>query len=187
MSDTFKTLNSVDVSRNTEQKGNFTYLSWAFAVRELLKVVPEATWDIHEYGPEDNRRPYMQTPAGCFVKVTVYVDGVGRTQVHPVLDNRNSTVNEPDAFQINTSIMRCLTKAISLHGLGLYIYAGEDLPTVGLTPEQQSHLEHVVQELSKVDSDSAGKVEDNLKNGGIDSTNYKKTVNWMNSKINNRS
>ena len=107
--------------------------------------------------------------------------------MHPVLDNRNSTVKEPDAFQINTSIMRCLTKAISLHGLGLYIYAGEDLPTVGLTSEQEEHLEHVIQELSKVDPDSAGMVTDKLSNGGIDSTNYKKTVNWMNSKINNRS
>jgi hypothetical protein len=70
----------------------------------------------------------MKTPAGAFVQVTVDIDSVKRTQVHPVLDHMNKTVDEPNAFQINNSIQRCLAKAIALHGLGLYIYAGEDLP-----------------------------------------------------------
>jgi len=66
----------------------------------------------------------------AYVEVTVYADGVPATQIHPVLDNYNRAVRDPDSFAVNTSIMRCLTKAISLHGLGLYIYAGEDLPEI---------------------------------------------------------
>lgn len=124
----FQRLSEVNVSGFAEKKGQFTYLSWAWAVIELKKVAPEAYWKIHEWGLEGNKQPYQQTEAGCFVKVTVIAEGIEMTQVHPVLDHRNNTVKTPNAFEVNTSIMRCLTKAISLHGLGLYIYAGEDLP-----------------------------------------------------------
>ena len=117
----FDTLDTIDVSKYTEKKGNFTYLSWAWAVRELLRVDPSATWHIHEWGIEGNRQPYMQTEAGCFVQVTVTVNEVDRTQVHPVLDHRNQPIKQPNAFEINTSIQRCLAKAIALHGLGLYL------------------------------------------------------------------
>jgi len=133
----FEKLDSINVNEYTEKKGQFTYLSWSWAVRELLKVAPDATWIIHKFGETDNQQPYIKTEAGCFVQVTVYVNDVGRTQVHPVLDNRNQTIEKPNAFQVNTSIQRCLAKAIALHGLGLYIYAGEDLPYVEeLTDEQ---------------------------------------------------
>ena len=81
-----------------------------------------------EMEPDTNQCPYMRTPAGYFVQVTLTVNDVPRTQVHPVLDFRNQPVNTPNAFDINTAIQRCLTKAIALQGLGLYIYAGEDLP-----------------------------------------------------------
>lgn len=146
----FDKLDSINVNDYTEKKGNFTYLSWAWAVRELLQVAPDATWKIHEWGIEGNRQPYMQTNAGCFVQVTVTVDGIKRTQVHPVLDHMNKTVAEPNAFQINTSIQRCLAKAIALHGLGLYIYAGEDLPhTTPLTTEQGNTLLKVASKISK--------------------------------------
>jgi hypothetical protein len=124
----FEILSQINVSKYTEKKGKFTYLSWSWAVSELKKVSPEAYWIIHEWGTEGNEQPYQQTESGCFVKVTVIAEGVEMTQIHPVLDNRNNTIKTPTAFEINTSIMRCLTKAISLHGLGLYIYAGEDLP-----------------------------------------------------------
>ena len=116
------------VDEHTQSKGQFKYLSWAIAVRELLKVDPEATWEVHEWGLDGAKQPYMQTQAGCFVKVTVWSGGIARTQVHPILDNRNATIAEPNAFQVNSSIQRCLAKAIALHGLGLYIYAGEDIP-----------------------------------------------------------
>jgi len=131
----FEVLSKIDVSEHTEKKGRFTYLSWAWAVRTLLEHFPEAIWEVHEYDRHLGEsggyvsQPYMQTPAGAFVKVTLTIKGIDRTQVHPVLDNVNKTVEKPNAFQVNTSIQRCLAKAIALHGLGLYIYAGEDLPT----------------------------------------------------------
>jgi len=122
---TFQALNVIDVSKFVEQKGKFSYLSWSDAVNELLRVCPTATWTISK---SPDGWPYTETPAGCFVEVSLTIEGVTRTQVHPVLDHKNQTVTKPNAFQINTSIQRCLAKAISLHGLGLYIYRGEDLP-----------------------------------------------------------
>ena len=120
----FTELNAINVNKHVEKKGQFNYLSWAYAVAELLKRHPNATWEIIEY----NGLPYNETPIGFFVKVAVTVNGVTRSQIHPVLDNNNRPIAKPTSFQINTSIQRCLVKAISLHGLGLYIYAGEDLP-----------------------------------------------------------
>ena len=126
---TFEQLNRVDVSKFAEKKGQFNYLSWAHAVRELLKVCPEATWEVHLFdSPDGTKQPYMKNETGAYVQVSVDVDGVIRTQIHPVLDHRNQTIENPTSFQINTSIQRCLAKAIALHGLGLYIFAGEDLP-----------------------------------------------------------
>jgi hypothetical protein len=72
--------------------------------------------------------PYMRTEAGYFVEVAVTVNNITRSQIHPVLDHRNQPLAKPSSFDINTAIQRCLAKAIALHGLGLYIYAGEDLP-----------------------------------------------------------
>ena len=120
----FAELYTINVNKHVEKKGQFNYLSWAYAVAELLKRHPDATWKIVEY----NGLPYNETPLGFFVKVAVTVNNVTRSQIHPVLDNNNRPIAKPTSFQINTSIQRCLVKAISLHGLGLYIYAGEDLP-----------------------------------------------------------
>lgn len=148
----FAILDSIDVSEYTEKKGNFTYLSWAWAVRELLKVDPQATWEICEYQQADGETaPYMMTAAGAFVKVKLWVGGICREQVHPVLDNRNQAIEQPNAFHVNTSIMRCLTKAIALHGLGLYIYAGEDLPgnIMPIGEEETNQLLKVAVSISK--------------------------------------
>ena len=125
---TFDILNKIDVNKYKKKKGKFDYLSWAYAVTEMLKVRPDSTWHTHEYEVEGKIRPYMVTEAGFFVKVSVTIDGITRSQIHPVLDNRNLTIEKPNANDINNSNMRCLAKAIALHGLGLYIFAGEDLP-----------------------------------------------------------
>jgi hypothetical protein len=122
----FKTLSEINVNEHVEQKGKFSYLSWAWAVSELRKASPTATWEVIKY----DGLPYCETKTGYFVEVAVTVDGITLSQIHPVLDNNNKTIPVPSAFQINTSIQRCLVKAIALHGLGLYIYAGEDLPDV---------------------------------------------------------
>ena len=169
----FEELNSIDVSKHTEKKGKFSYLSWAWAVRELLKVAPTAEWKIHQWGIEGNKQPYMQTQAGCFVQVSLTVDGITRTQVHPVLDNRNQTIKEPNAFDINTSIQRCLAKAIALHGLGLYIFAGEDLPgpPEPLTKEEIESLRDLA-----VSKDRLKQINELVNDGTINRTNYKGSI-----------
>ena len=121
---TFEKLSKLNVSDHVEKKGRFSYLSWTWAVSELRKAAPDATWEVIKY----DGMPFCKTECGYFVEVAVTVDGITLSQIHPVLDNNNKTIPVPNAFQINTSIQRCLVKAIALHGLGLYIYSGEDLP-----------------------------------------------------------
>ena len=135
----FHQLSEVNVNEHTETKGNrgqkeLTYLSWPYAVGALKQASPDSYWEVSKFdyvGQEgvQYKLPYMRDKSGyAYVEVTVFADGIPMTQVHPVLDNYNKAVRDPDSFAVNTAIMRCLTKAISLHGLGLYIYAGEDLP-----------------------------------------------------------
>ena len=145
----FEKLNKVDVNKHKKKKGQFDYLSWPLAIQELLKVCPNAEWEVHEYQNEDGlTAPYMTTNAGCFVRVSVTCNEITRSQVHPVTDNRNQTIAQPTAQDINTSIQRCLAKAIALHGLGLYIFAGEDLPEPdALNSEQRAKILAVVKKL----------------------------------------
>lgn len=120
----FSRLNQVNVSDHIEHKGEFAYLSWPYAVAQLRLADPAATWDVRRF----DGLPYLKTETGFFVEVAVTVQGLTLSQIHPVLDGKNKPIYEPTAFDINTSIQRCLVKAIALHGLGLYVYAGEDLP-----------------------------------------------------------
>ena len=120
MSSVFTNLQGVNVNDFTEKKGNLTYLSWANAWSELLKKYPAATFEFHDHTvfPDDSMMVYC----------TVEVEGIRRRCHLPVLDHKNNPIVNPNAFQVNTAMMRCLAKAIGLHGLGLYIYQGEDLP-----------------------------------------------------------
>jgi hypothetical protein len=120
----FRKLLSIDVSKYIERKGQFDYLSWPYAVSQLRLADPEATWEVKRF----NGLPFLETDLGFFVEVAVTVQGISLSQVHPVLDGRNRPIVSPTTFDINSSIQRCLVKAIALHGLGLNVYAGEDLP-----------------------------------------------------------
>jgi hypothetical protein len=133
----FAKLSAINVSEHIEKKGQFSYLSWPFAVQQLRMFDEKATWEVKRF----DDLPYQKTDLGVFVEVSVTVQNVTLSQIHPVLDSKNRPLLEPSAFDINTSIQRCLVKAIALHGLGLYIYAGEDLPDAanlndGKTPSQ---------------------------------------------------
>lgn len=121
----------INVNDHTERKGNLTYLSWAWAWAEVLKIDPAARFTVHEWA--DVPVCYLRNGT-AFVKVSVEIKGDIKTCLLPVMDNRNKSIVDPDSFAINTSIMRCLTKCIALFGLGLYIFAGEDLPE-GEKPE----------------------------------------------------
>lgn len=126
----FARLSAINVSEHIEKKGGFSYLSWPFAVAQLRLADPSATWEVRRF----DGLPYLAGEIGFFVEVAVTVQGICLSQIHPVLDGRNRPILAPTAFDINTSIQRCLVKAIALHGLGLYIYAGEDLPQIGTEP-----------------------------------------------------
>jgi hypothetical protein len=133
---TIETLLKTDVNNHTEKKNGLTYLSWAWAWAEALKADPNATYKIEtyeEHGQNGSCRtvPYMNINGTCMVFVTVTMFGKPMTCQLPVLDYKNKSIPDPDAFQVNTAIMRCMTKGLALHGLGLYIYAGEDLPEEG--------------------------------------------------------
>ena len=120
---TFRTLFQIDVAKHVEKKGQFSYLSWPFAVAQLRLADPHAHWEVRRF----DGLPFLATDLGYFVEVAVTVNSITLSQIHPVLDGRNRPILAPTVFDINTSIQRCLVKAIALHGLGLSIYAGEDL------------------------------------------------------------
>jgi hypothetical protein len=134
MENYFTKLNQINVSEHIEKKGQFSYLSWPYAVAQLRQADPAATWEVRRF----DGLPYLKTECGYFVEVAVTVQGVTLSQIHPVLDGKNQPIPEPSSFEINTSIQRCLVKTIALHGLGLYIYAGEDLPDCDKTPAEPS-------------------------------------------------
>jgi hypothetical protein len=113
-------LRKLDVSKYTEKKGKFTYLSWAWAVDTLLQHCESATWTYAD--------PLTLPDGSMMVFCTVKAFGKEMTAQLPVLDFKNQAIKNPSAMQLNTAMQRCLAKAISLHGIGLYIYQGEDLP-----------------------------------------------------------
>lgn len=115
----YEELRKIDVSEKIERKNSLSYLSWAWAVDTLLIHDPAATWSYAE--PAKFGETLM-----VFCTVTAF--GKSMTAQLPVMDYRNKAIPNPDSFAVNTAMQRCLAKAIALHGLGLYIYAGEDLP-----------------------------------------------------------
>jgi len=115
----------INVNVHIEKKNNLSYLSWAWAWAEVLKIDATARYTVHEY---DGLPLVYLKDQTAMVKVSVEIKGDIKTCLLPVLDHRNKPIQNPDSFAVNTSIMRCLAKCIALHGLGLYIYAGEDLP-----------------------------------------------------------
>lgn len=152
----FSKLAQIDCSEHVEKKGRFSYLSWAWAVKKLREVDPTATWEVKRFDDV----PYLKTDCGYFVEVEVTVQGLPLSQIHPILNNQNKPIAEPNSFDINTSIQRCLVKAIALHGLGLYIYAGEDLPEIQeemITSQQVGAIKLNIKRLAalrKVDEDT---------------------------------
>ena len=122
---TFMKLFKTDVSKYQKKKGQFTYLSWADAWAFLKKECPDARMGVTK---AENGEPFHKTECGYFVEVWVEVDGISLSEILPVLDHRNDPIEQPNNFHINTTKQRAFAKAIALHGLGLYIYAGEDLP-----------------------------------------------------------
>jgi hypothetical protein len=123
----FETLNAVNCNEHTEKKNGLTYLSWAWAWAEVKKLYPNASYTIYENANQWN---YFTDGKTCWVKTGVTIEGLEHIEYLPVMDFRNKSIaaDKVTSFDVNTAIQRSLTKACARHGLGLYIYAGEDLP-----------------------------------------------------------
>ena len=121
-----------NVNEHVEKKNGLSYLSWAWAWAEALKADPKASYKIEMFGD----KCFMDINGTAMVFVTATMFGKPMTCQLPVMDYRNKAIPNPDAFAVNTAIMRCMTKALALHGLGMYLYSGEDLPEDGDKPEK---------------------------------------------------
>lgn len=130
----FNTLNSVNCNEHTEKKNGLTYLSWAWAWAEVKKRYPTAFYTIYENPDGWN---YFTDGRTCWVKTGVTIEGLEHIEYLPVMDYRNASIlaDKVTSFDVNKAIQRSLTKAAARHGLGLYIYAGEDLPEEAATQE----------------------------------------------------
>ena len=118
-------LAKINVNEHIEKKNGLSYLSWAWAADQLLRNDPAATWTYAEP---------VRFGDTVMVFCTVTAFGKAMTAQLPVMDHRNKAIPNPDAFSVNTAMQRALAKAIALHGIGLYIYAGEDIPEADTRP-----------------------------------------------------
>ena len=127
MDNYFNDLYAVNVNGHTEKKNNLIYLSWAWAWGEIKKRHPDATYTVYENADGWN---YHTDGRTCWVKTGVTVNGIEHIEYLPVMDYKNKSISIENvtSFDVNKAIQRSLTKACARHGLGLYIYAGEDLP-----------------------------------------------------------
>lgn len=132
----FTELNAINVSDKTEKKNGLTYLSWAWAWGELKKLHPDATYTVYE-----NKDGWLYHTDGrtCWVKTGVTVNGIENIEYLPVMDFRNNSIpaDKVTSYDVNKAVQRSLTKAVARHGLGLYIYAGEDLPEGEEKPQEK--------------------------------------------------
>jgi hypothetical protein len=120
----FAVLSAINVNDSLERKDGLSYLPWACAVDHLLQKYPDASWDFRWFGD----KPYLKDAYGVMVFCTVTIGQVSRTAFLPVMDQSNQAIKEPDMRDINDTMQRCLTKAISLQGLALYVYRGDGVP-----------------------------------------------------------
>lgn len=127
----FETLNTINVSGKTEKKNGLTYLSWAYAWGELCKVYPTATYKVHERDTQWGPCNYFTDGRTAWVKVSVTIGDLTHTEMLPIMDYHNKSIplDKVTSCDANKAIQRCITKAVARFGLGLYVYAGEDLPS----------------------------------------------------------
>lgn len=126
----FEILNAINVQEKVEKKNGLSYLSWAWAWGEVKKLHPEARYVIYERETEYGPVNYFTDGRTCWVKTGVIINEIEHIEELPVMDYKNKSIllDNVTSFDVNKTIQRSLTKACARHGLGLYIYAGEDLP-----------------------------------------------------------
>lgn len=164
MDNYFTDLYAVNVNGHTEKKNNLNYLSWAWAWGEIKKRHPDATYTVYENADGWN---YHTDGRTCWVKTGVTVNGIEHIEYLPVMDYKNKSipVENVTSFDVNKAIQRSLTKACARHGLGLYIYAGEDLPEEEAAEKQDASrnakniaANNIISALAKVRGKSDGEI-----------------------------
>lgn len=168
----FVELNNINVNDKVEQKNGLSYLSWAYCWAELKKIHPNATYTIYENAQGWN---YHTDGRTCWVKTGVTVNGIEHIEYLPVMDYRNKSIaaNAVTSFDVNKAIQRSLTKACARHGVGLYIYAGEDLPEAEQTEQPQAYpsREEMLKEVSAKYPEGSKNLAALLGTFGVDSLN----------------
>lgn len=141
MSDVWKTLSAIDCSKRVEKKGKLSYLSWTWAWQILNEHYPDSTYEYYE--------PTFLEDGTAEVSVSLTVEGKTHRMWLPVMNNRNASIPNPSSFDVNKARMRCLVKAIAFFGLGINIYAGEDLPqaaeTAVITEDQAVEIKAIIE------------------------------------------
>lgn len=133
----FAVLNKINCNEHTEKKNGLTYLSWAWAWQKVKENYPDASYTIYE---DANGIPYFTDAKTCWVKTGVTINGLEHIEYLPIMDFKNQSIpyERVTSMDMNKAIQRSLTKCCARHGLGLYIYAGEDLPEGAEQPVQPS-------------------------------------------------
>lgn len=165
----FLKLYDVDATDRMYQKQGLTYLPWATAYSEVLKVFPDTTYEICKFG--ENQLPYVASDTGIMVFTKVTIDGITREMCLPVMNNSNKamkleayeskgkTIDAATMFDINKSIMRCLTKNLAMFGLGLHIYSKEEMPESTMEVEKlHKELMDLITKRSALSDSAAQKV-----------------------------
>jgi hypothetical protein len=142
----FNKVVNIDVSAKVEKKAGLSYLSWAWAWAEFVKVYPTATYKVIK---NQNGMPYFADESGAFVYTEVTVESLTHEMWLPVMNHSNKAlkVGAFNAFDVNKTIMRCLVKNLAMFGLGLYIYAGDDLPEEAQEAAQKEKAAEAVEKL----------------------------------------
>lgn len=168
----FNKLNALNVNDHVEKKQGLSYLAWSYAHQELMKIDPNYEMKIHEYPHPDvtNEQyfvPYLASPEGYSVTVSITLKGLTKTETLPVLDFKNKSVpyKQADMFQINKTYKRAFVKAAALHGIGLYLYHGEDAP--GASDNDRTELEDKINQFVSISQEK-----------GRDAT-LDKTMRWL--------
>ena len=149
----FETLFEINVNDHVEKKNGLSYLSWAYAWAEIKKRFPEANYKVYE---TESGCIYFTDGKTCWVKTGVTIGGLEHIEYLPIMDYKNKSIplESITSFDVNKSIQRSLTKALARHGLGLYLYAGEDLPEIEIekiSTKDAKILQNVVKNFAEPD------------------------------------
>lgn len=169
METSFSEVYKIDVNNMTEKKNGLTYLSWANAWKEFKSIYPDADYEVKK---DDNGKCWFgDDEHGYVVYTTVTVEGITYEMWLPVMDYRNKSILKPTTFDINKAVMRCLTKNLAMFGLGLYIYAGEDLPSEETSQEEPKRQNNTQQkqkpDVSMITPEQGQSIKDWLPKAGM--------------------